>query len=88
MNALNTRQRAHDWRTADITSAIAEEAQERASEPEGHSFLVLTDDDAVAREVAPLMAQRLYPDRSFGEVIHSEPVTYDGPAIEVVLRVR
>lgn len=51
-----------------ITQAV--KAGDYEPRPEGISVLVVTDDPAVAREVGPLLAQRLHPDRRFGPVLH------------------
>jgi len=83
MNALNRVGRSHDWRTSDITAALVEEATESASEPEGVSFLVLTENEAQARSCAPLLARRLHPERTFGDILHVERVPR---GFEVVLR--
>lgn len=69
------------FHTNDITAVMVEQAQ--AAVPEGVSVLVLTDDESVARQVAPMLAMRLYPDMTFGEVLHIEQVD---DAHEVVLR--
>lgn len=41
---------------------------------EAVSVLVLSDDEAMARSVAPLLAKRLYPARRFGPVLTAEAV--------------
>lgn len=46
--------------------------QSSAYETEAVSVLVLTEDEQVARQVAPMLAARLYPARRFGAVLHVE----------------
>jgi hypothetical protein len=56
-----------------VASLVARHA-ETNQRPEAVSVLVVGagEDEDIARRVAPLLAQRLYPDRRFGEVLHVE----------------
>lgn len=72
------------FRASDIAAALAEEAQAAAAEPEGLAVLVVTDDDAVAREVAPMLASRLHPTIPTNGILYSAPMP---GGTEVVLRV-
>lgn len=58
----------------------AVKAGDYAPQPEGISVLVVTTDPEVARQVAPLLARRLYPDRAFGPILHVGDVE---PLVEV-----
>lgn len=44
----------------------------RSSNPEGITVLVVTPDRELAEAVAPLLAKRLYPGRTFGGQLHVE----------------
>lgn len=50
--------------------------------PEAVSVLVVTDDMDTAAAVGPMLAKRLYPDRYFGRVFHTEHVP-GGIAVDV-----
>lgn len=78
---LNRLGRSHDWYTDDVCAAIIEDAEDQPVE--GIAVLVVTADEATAREVGPLLAARLHPGRRFGAVLHTEPI---GDATEVVVR--
>lgn len=82
---LNRRTRGHDWHTDDICAAVIEDALD--AEPEGLPLLVLTDDQALAREVAPLMGATVYPGRTFGEVLYVERLPGDRYGLDTVYEV-
>lgn len=84
---LNRRTRGHDWRTDDICAAVIEDAEALRAEPEGLPLLVLTDDEATARKVAPMMGEACYPGRSFGDVLHVEPLPGERYGLTIVYEV-
>lgn len=56
-----------------ICDRLATEAEARHADPEAVEVTVVSCPEALAREVAPLLAARLFPGRTFGEVLHIEP---------------
>lgn len=70
--------------TMTLQAAIAGQWR-RDHEPEGIEVVVVTDDPRVAEAVAQRLAEMLFPDRVFGEILHiGEPVDLRG--IPVVVR--
>lgn len=68
-----------------ICDAMVAAALDSAANPEGLPVLVVgTDDEGVARIAAPMVAARLHPGRSIGDVLHVERL--DSARWEVVVR--
>lgn len=63
-----------------LTQQAAEAGAWRRENPEGISVLVVTQDRAMAEAVAPLLAERLHPERAIGPVLHVGDVE---PLVEV-----
>jgi len=59
---------------ADLTAAVAA----AGDHAEGVNVLVVTPREDVARLVAPSLARRLYPDRTFGGVLAAEWLGAEG----------
>jgi hypothetical protein len=71
----------------DSIEGIAEEVRRLAANPQGVSVLVVTPNEGIARHVAPMLADRLHPGRTWGEILHVEWAPASG-GWEVVVRDR
>lgn len=70
----------------DAMERLAAEATNQHT-PEAVSVFVVTDSEDMAREVGPMLARVLYPDRGLGAVLHIEPLTAEVRGFEVAVHV-
>lgn len=57
-----------------LTEMVKNGDYARANNPNGVSFVAMTDDEDTARGIGRMLAQRLVPKRRWGDVLHVEPI--------------
>lgn len=79
--------RPDDFPPYDLPTRLTRDVQYAADHVEGVSVFVVTDDEHLALEAAPLLAATLYPGDDYGDVLHVERQVTEVTGFEVVLRV-